>query len=109
MSNFLVTVINCAFDSLDLVKHLDPFSLIILNGSLDLFQIPTQIVDNFILLTDAVLMITLARADFVFEPSYLSLQVCDDFLEDLEISLTCLVILDFLTVCVDNTVSSIVR
>ena len=108
MSDFLVTVINSALDSLYLVKHLDPLSLIILNGSLHLLEIATQIVDNFILLTDAVLMISLAGAYFVFEASYLSLQVCDHFLEDLEVSLTCLVILDFFTVCVDNTVSSVV-
>lgn len=54
-------------------------------------------------------MIALAGADFVFEASNLSLQVCNNFLKDLEVSLTCLVILDLFTVCVNNTVSSIVR
>ena len=54
-------------------------------------------------------MITLARTDFIFKASNLSLQVSNDFLKNLEVSLTCLVILDLFTVSVNNTVSGIVR
>ena len=109
MSDFLVAVVNSTLHSLDLVKDLDALSLIVLNGALNLLQITTQIVDNFILLTDAVLMITLARADLVFKASNLSLQVTNDFLKNLEVSLTSLMILDFFAICVNNTVSSVVR
>jgi hypothetical protein len=41
MSDLLVAIINSAFDSLNLVKNLNTFSLVILNASLNLIQVAT--------------------------------------------------------------------
>lgn len=53
-------------------------------------------------------MIALARAYLVFETSHLSLQVSNDLLQDLKVALACLVILDLLTISVNDAVSGII-
>lgn len=108
MSYLLVAIVDCAFHGLDLIKHLDTFSLVILDSSLNLFKLSTQIVNNFVLVTKAVFVVSLARTNLIFKASYLSLQICNDFLKDLEVTLSCLVVLNFLTVGVNDAISSVI-
>ena len=65
MRDLLVSIIDGALNSLNLVENLDTLCLVVLDGTFHLVQIPAQVVYHFTLVSQTVLVITLARTDFV--------------------------------------------
>jgi hypothetical protein len=106
--DLLVSIIDGTLDSLNLVKDLDSLSLVVLDGTFNLVQISAQVINHFTLVSQTVLVITLARTDFILKAPYLPLKVCDNLMKNFEVSFTCLVILDLLTVCGDNTIADFI-
>lgn len=108
LCDLMVAVVDGALHGLDLVEHLDALSLVVLDCPLHLLQVSIQVVNDFVLIANSVLVVPLARANLVLKAAHLPLQVCDDLLEDLEISLTSLVVLNLLSVRSNDAVANVV-
>ena len=109
---------SCYFDIsvLDLTLHLlgllmdgNPLVLAVLDLFLVLLEIALEDLNGLLLVTDPVLVVSLLAGDVVLEDSGAPLQVVDDLLQDLEVTLSRLVALYLLPIGVDDAVAGLIR
>ena len=86
----------------------DTLILTVLNLSLCLIEIALKYLHSFLLIADSVLVVSLLSGDIVFKCSCASLKIGEDLLQDLIVTLSCLMILNFISVSVDNAIASII-
>ena len=102
-----VSLVNRPFDLLGLIVDRDTLVLSVFDLLLCRFKVSLQDLHSFLLITDPVFVLSLLSADLVLKATSASLQVVEDLLKDLEVALPRLMILDLLSVGVDNAVAGV--
>jgi len=98
MDNVSALLLKLSLHSLDLLIYVDAFITSVMDGLLHRVKIALEISDDFGLVPQSVLVVSLAVLSLTLETPDSAIQVQDDLLEYLEVALTGLMILDLLTV-----------
>lgn len=100
------------FDSplylLNLIIDLNTLFLALMNALVDVVLVALEMRDDLGLVSEALLIFLARLLDLVLQASYLSLQVGHHVLQDLVIAISCLVILDLISVSCNYSISRII-
>ena len=107
MHDIITSLIDLALYSLDLLIHLDAFLATIVNILLDLVELALKVTNYLRLVPQSVFMVSLAVLDLPLEASDASSQVHDNLRKELEFTLSRLMALDLLSICIDNSIASV--
>jgi hypothetical protein len=105
---FDISVLNLTFHLLGLFMNGNPLVLAVLDLFLVLLEVTLEDLNGLLLITDPVLVVSLLAGDVVLEDSGAPLQVVDDLLQDLEVTLSRLVALNLLPIGVDDAVAGLI-
>ena len=106
--DFDISVLNLTFHLLGLLMNGNPFVLAVLDLLLVLLEVALEDLNGLLLITDSVLVVSLLAGDVVLEDSGAPLQVVDNLLQDLEVTLSRLVALNLLPIGVDDAVAGLI-
>lgn len=107
MGDLSKTVVDLALEGLDLLVYLDSLLSSVVDLLLQALQFTLQVSNYFVLFPDAVLMISHALTHLSLDSAGASLQIADCLLKGLVVPLAGLVVLDLVSVGLDDTVASV--
>ena len=107
--DFDISVLDLTFHLLGLLMNGNPLILAVLDLFLVLLEVALEDLNGLLLVTDPVLVVSLLASDVILEDSGAPLQVVDDLLQDLEVTLSRLVALYLLPIGVDDAVAGLIR
>ena len=107
MCDLSAPVIDLSLYNLDLVVDLDTLITSIMDSFLYRFKVTLKVTHDLALIPKTVLMLSLSLPDFILEAPNPPLELPHHVLEQLEISIPCLMMLNFLSICVDDPVPSV--
>lgn len=108
MSDLRAPVFNLALNVLDLLIDLDAFVPTVVDALFQRLQVALKMTDGLTLVSQAVLMVSLALANIVLGSSNSSLQIGYNLLQDLVVTLPELMVLDFFSIGVYDAISRVV-
>ena len=106
--DFDISVLDLTFQLLGLLMNGNPLVLAVLDLFFVLLEVALEDLNSLLLITDPVLVVSLLAGDVVLEDSGAPLQVVDDLLQDLEVTLSRLVALYLLPIGVDDAVAGLI-
>ena len=107
--DFDISVLDLTFHLQGLLMNGNPLVLAVLDLFLVLLEVTLEDLNGLLLITDPVLVVSLLASDIVLEDSGAPLQVVDNLLQDLEVTLSRLLALNLLPIGVDDAVAGLIR